>query len=172
LAESVETLERIVNENAPPLSFAEINQKCDEMKQTRDKKRVAEAKASLQDMEKQYVSGRGNLKLWTTEILAKIDAIFVASFMFDGEPVDYLFMPDCVDYLNAYEGYRREVDEILADHREELPRYCREYFKYSTIWEMRGLKFPVPLGTQTVVDCLHKIASDRRKGFIEVRNLL
>jgi hypothetical protein len=174
LTESIETLEHIANEKKPPLTLGQLERKLDTLKMDRHRhaKKLAETKASLEEMDAEYLSGRGDLSVWTTEILAKLDAIFVVHFIVNGEPVPFLFAPNDVDYLNTYDSYRNEVDELLASHEEELPTYCREYFLYSTMWEMRGLEFPVPLGTETVVHCLHKICCERRKGFVEVRNRL
>lgn len=169
MTESVETLERIMNEKTPPMTLEEIVAKRDALEDLRNKARISELKTSLQEMDKEYLRGRGNLKLWSTEILAKIDMIFVKYFMDNGEPLRYLFYPGNTDYLNTYAMYRADVDEVLDEHSDELPAHCRAYFQYSTLWQMRGYKFPVPLGTKTVVECLHKIADQRRKGFLEVR---
>jgi hypothetical protein len=37
--------------------------------------------------------------------------------------------------------------------------YAKEYFAYFTIYQMQEYKFPVPLGTKSVVNALHKIAA-------------
>jgi hypothetical protein len=169
LTESVETLERITNEKKPPLSLEEVVEKRNGLEDLRNTRKIPELKASLGKMDKEYLCGRGNLKLWSRDILAEIDLIFTKYFMVNGEPLNYLFYPGNMDYLNTYALYRADVDEVLENHSDELPVHCRTYFQYSTIWQMRGYKFPVPLGTKTVVECLHKIASERRKGFLEVR---
>lgn len=165
----METLERIVNAKKPPLSLSQIEKSREALVEWgRNKTKQVETKAKLQDMDKEYLRGRGDLSLWTTEILNEIDVLFVGHFMYMGEPIWFLFMPGSVEYLNSYDMYRRDVEDVLAAHEKELPPYCREYFNYSTLWQMRELKFPVPLGTQTVVQCLHRLASERRTGFVEV----
>jgi hypothetical protein len=169
----VETLERIVNPKKPPLTIGQIDKGRAALVQWgKNKTRLGEARANLQDMEKAYVHGRGDLSLWTTEILNKIDIVFVQHFMLMGDPIYYLFMPRSAEYLNGYEAYRKDVEEVLEAHEKELPPYCRAYFNYSTLWQMRNLQFPLPLGTQSAVHCLHRLASERRKGFVEVSDCI
>ena len=129
---------------------------------------IAALKAELKEMDEAYLSGRGNLDVWTPEIMDEIDKAFVDNFMEDKEPLDFLFFPNSPEYLNAYDVYLQAVDDIFVKHQDTLPKYCREYLTYYSIWEMRGYRFPVPIGTASAVECLHKIASQRRKGFIEV----
>ena len=172
LTESVETLERIANPKKPPMKLSEIEEKRNEVNEVQGDEELAAVKAELKEMDNAYLSGRGNLDVWTPEIMEEIDQAFVNNFMESQEPLDFLFFPNSPEYLNAYGVYLQEVDDILVKHQEDLPKYCREYLAYYSIWEMRGYKFPVPIGTASVVECLHKIASERRKGFIEVSILL
>jgi hypothetical protein len=152
-----------------PLSAGQIGKSREALAKWRNNaSRLEETKANLQDMERAYVRGRGDLSLWTTEILDKIDNVFVVHFMYLGDPIYYLFMPNSPEYLNNYDMYRRDVEEVLEAHKDELPPHILEWFNYSTLWQMRGLAFPVPLGTQSAVQCLHRLASERRKGFVEV----
>jgi hypothetical protein len=129
---------------------------------------IAKLRKNTGEMDKAYLSGRGDLSKWTPEIMKKIDEIFVKNFVMNGEPVDFLFFPNNAEYLNAYNKYLLEVDEVFVEHQDKLPKYCREYLTYYSIWEMRDYKFPVPIGTASVVECLYKIANGRRKGFVEV----
>ena len=121
-------------------------------------------------MEAAYVSGRGNLKLWKCELLDEIDRIFVEHFMKGGEPVDYLFTPHDINYLRRYESYQKDVEEALLKPEFKAPKYARTYFLYSTLWKMRGVSYPMPIGTKSVFECLNKIATMRRKGIEEVSN--
>ena len=168
MTESVETLERIANPKKPPMRLSDMEEKRNQMNEEQDPAVIAALKAELKGMDEAYLSGRGNLDVWTPEIMAEIDEAFVDNFMEDKEPLDFLFFPNSPEYLNAYGVYLQAVDDILVKHQETLPKYCREYLTYYSIWEMRGYRFPVPIGTASAVECLHKIASERRKGFIEV----
>lgn len=168
LTESVETLERIANPKKPVLKLAEIVAKREAIGEAQEERAIMKLKKSLKEMDEAYLCGRGDLEMWTPEIMKKIDKCFVENFMSGGEPVDFLFFPNSVEYLNAYDTYHRDVDDVLVKHQSEVSRYTWEYFAYTTIWEMRGFKFPVPLGTASVFECLHKIVSGRRKGFKEV----
>ena len=171
LTESVETLERIANPKKPVLKLAEIVEKREAIGEAHEERAIMKMKKSLKEMDEAYLCGRGDLEMWTPEIMKEIDKCFVENFMSGGEPVEYLFFPNSVEYLNAYDTYHRDVDDVLVKHQSKVSKYTREYFAYSTIWEMRGYKFPVPLGTASVVECLHKIVSGRRKGFKEVSEI-
>jgi hypothetical protein len=48
-------------------------------------------------MDEEYLRGRGNLKLWSIEILAKIDMIFIKYSMDNGKLLRYLFYPGNTD---------------------------------------------------------------------------
>ena len=168
LIESVETLKHIASPTEPPLGYQEILKKIEEFAETDDKTKLEKLKASLSEMDKVYLSGQGDLDQWRYELLDAIDAKFVDNFMVSGEPINYLFTINCVDYLNKYNKYRMEVDDLLIDSKYCAPTHAREYFQYSTLWEMRGYKFPIPLGTKSVIECLNKLASARRMGFEEV----
>lgn len=170
LIESVETLERIANETPPPLGPQAILKKIEDLAGTNDETKIKEIKDSLSEMDKIYVSGQGDLQKWKYELLDAIDDLFVKHFMSSGEPVEFLFSTNCFEYLNKYKKYRTEVGDLLVDPKYKAPKFAREYFLYSTIWEMRGFKFPVPLGTKSVFECLNKLASARRRGIEEVRD--
>lgn len=79
-------------------------------------------------MDEEYLRGRGNLKLWSTEILAKIDMIFIKYFMDNSKLLRYLFYPGNTDYLNTYTMYQADVDKVLDNHCDKLPVHCWVYF--------------------------------------------
>ena len=162
--ESLEILERIANPQEPPLQMEDIEKKRDEVLQAGDN--LAPLKNGLDGMEKAF-KGRGDLTDWSYELLGLIDDCFVKHYMDDGEPVNSLFTPDCPDNFNRFAKYCCDVDEVLRTSAD-APTYCREYFTFYSIWQLRGYGFPVPLGTASVVDCLHKICSKLRNGFVEV----
>lgn len=168
LTESVETLERIANLKKLPMKLSELEEKRNMMNEIEDTSELAALKAELKEMDDTYLSGRGDLDVWTPEIMAEIDEAFVNNFMDSLEPLDFLFFPNSPEYLNTFGVYFQAVDDILVRHQDALLKYCREYLTYYTIWEMRCYKFPIPISTASVVECLHKIAMQRRKGFIEV----
>jgi len=90
----VETLEHIMSTEKPPLSLGQIEKRRNALaKFANNQKKSAEVKASLQEMDKVYLHGRGNLKLWTSEILNEIDAIFVQHFMHNGSPYSFSSCP-------------------------------------------------------------------------------
>jgi len=86
----------------------------------------------------------------------------------DGDPIPCLFFPHNVDNLNRFMGYCNDVDLALRTHSQSAPPYAREYFMYYTIWQMRGWRFPVPLGTASVVGALEKMTTKLSRGFSEV----
>ena len=61
--ESVETLECIMNEKTLPMSLKEIVTKRDMLEDLRNKVQISKLKTSLQEMDKKYLRGQGNLKL-------------------------------------------------------------------------------------------------------------
>ena len=168
LSESVEMLDRIANLEKPPMTIKEIEKKRGLMAAAKTVEEENKIKDSLQKMDQHYIRGRGDMEIWTPELLEEIDNCFVANFMKGGEPMDFLFVPCCPEYLNVYDKYAKKVDDFLLNHADSKVTHARHYFIYTTIWEMRGFKFPVPLGTRSVVECLDKMLSRRRKGLIEV----
>ena len=94
--------------------------------------------------------------------------IFIKYFMDNGKLLRYLFYPENTDYLNTYTMYLANVNKVLDNHCDELPVHCQAYFQYLTLWQMCRYKFPVLLGMKTVIKCLHKIADQWHKGFLEV----
>ena len=158
-----------MNEKTPPMSLEEIVAKRDVLEDLRNKAKISKLKMRLQEMDEEYLHGRGNLKLWSTEIFAKIDMIFIKYFMNNGKLLRYLFYPGNTNYLNTYTMYQANVDKVLDNQWDELPVHCQAYFQYLTLWQICRYKFLVPLGTKTVIECFHKIADQWHKGFLEVR---
>ena len=157
-----------MNKKTLPMSLEEIVAKRNMLEDLRNKAKISKLKTSLQEMDKEYLHGQRNLKLWSTEILAKIDMIFIKYFMNNGKLLRYLFYTENTDYLNTYTMYQADVDKVLYNHCDELPVHCWAYFQYLTLWQICRYKFPVPLGMKTVIECLHKIAGQWHKGFLEV----
>jgi hypothetical protein len=123
------------------------------------------------DMKNDFGSGHGDLETWKPEVLAAIDKCFVDNFMEDDQPVPCLFSPlpaSAEDNYARFKTYCDAVDKVLIDNPKKAPKYAREYFAIYTIWHIHGWRFPVPIITASVVECLHKIASKVRVGMIEV----
>jgi hypothetical protein len=160
-------LERIASPDEPPLDLAQIMSKRDEVEYT-DPDEREEVLSSLNDMEKVFMRGRGNLEQWTPEVLDAIDKCFRLLFMSGGEPIAQLFFPYDDQGIALFNEYCEAVDAVLLANANKIPPYAREYFAYFTIWEKRDYAFPVPLGTASVIECLHKMACRVRKGMIEV----
>lgn len=121
----------------------------------------------LLEMEEAFKT-HGDLSSWTPELLDTIDGCFRDAYMEDGEPVPYLFFPDCIENLNLFNTYCQAVSNVIRAHSETAPPYALEYFNYFSIWQMRGWRFPVPLGTASVIEALDKMAAKMKKGFSEV----
>jgi hypothetical protein len=123
----------------------------------------------LKVMEKAFI-GRGNLENWSAEVLGKIDECFVKRYMNGDMPISTFFFPGNENgSYDLFLQYCGDVDQVLRLNESGAPPYAREYFAYYTIWQMRGFSFPVPLGTASVVEALHTIASLVPLGFTEVR---
>jgi hypothetical protein len=167
IIDSIEMLERIANPEEPPLEFSEISSRHDEVEYAEPEER-AEVLSSLDDMEKVFMRGRGSLEQWTPEVLEAIDKCFRTLFMSGEEPVAHLFFPYDDRGIELFNEYCDAVDGVLQANADKIPPYAREYFAYFTIWEKRDYAFPVPLGTASVIECLHKMASRVCKGMIEV----
>ena len=152
-----------------PMTFKEITRKKAQIRadQSPESLRIQNGKTMMASMEKAFCSGRGNLKMWTPELLAAVDDCFVNKFMVNGEPVEFLFT-NSAQYINEYEEYARAVEDVLIGHAKSKYTSAREYFKYTSIYELHGLDFPLPIGTRSVVECLNKILTARAKGMTEV----
>jgi hypothetical protein len=160
----VEVLEKLANTTEPPLDLEAIKSKREEFGSAQDREPLCE---SLGEMEAAF-NNFGDLGKWDYEVLGDIDDCFVAHYMKNGDPEPYLFSPDSTQNLEAFVKYCDDVEVVLRKNSDKVPIYAQEYFAYYSIWEMRGYGFPIPLGTQSVVQCLDKILEKVKKGFIEV----
>lgn len=167
LVESVEILERMANPAKPPLDVKALaalesalveGQKSDDI----DNKLAAMSKAFRR---------RGDPSAWDDEtVLAEIDKCFTDNFLLEGEIRDELFYGDDPETHDLFTKYRSDVDKVLKDHRSSKLPYAREYFAYSMMmWKKRGYKFPVPLGTASVIECIHNLVKKHSAGLTEVR---
>ena len=116
--------------------------------------------------------GRGDASSWNEELLAKINECFVRNYKDKDDPAapfcDSLFFPDSDNY-NRFTKYQMDVDKVLQEESHVAPRYAREYFSYyALIWQLKGRSFPVPLGTASVIDAVHQLATKYRRGLSEV----
>ena len=164
MIESIEMLELIASPEEPPMNVEAIERI---RNQTIIVKLTSEQKGELKGMESAF-RHRGDLHRWNPELLGKIDDIFVECFMKDQSPKDFLFYVKNEDYANQFLEYCMAVDSLLMDHSAMAPEYAREYFAYYTIWQMRGYKFPMPLGTTSVISAPHTILKECKDGFGEV----
>lgn len=129
---------------------------------------VVEARQNLQGMEEAF-KYTGDLSMWSPDLLQEIDAAFVKHYLDkEGNPLPFLFFPNSPENMNAFTDYSTEVILALRMHSQTAPPYAREYFQYYCIWQMRGWKFPVPLGTASVISALMKTLHQVKEGFSEV----
>jgi hypothetical protein len=165
---SIEYLERIANPEGPPLDFAAIEEKKKLFCEVGD---GDDLRNTLADMEKAFKK-LGDLSSWSSELLNDIDAAFVKNYLDqDGESAS-LFFPHDMDNFNRFRHYCTDVDEALRKHAASAPPYAREYFAYYSIWQMREWKFPMPLGTASVVISLNNMLNKMKNGFAEVSTVL
>jgi hypothetical protein len=125
-------------------------------------------KTDMREMEVAF-RGRGDLSEWSPEVLDEIDRCFVRNYMPDDDPVPCLFVENNADNLNRFTQYFHEVDRVLDIFKKQAPKYAREYFTYYSIWQIGEYKFPVPLGTASVVTAINKILQKVSRAFSEVR---
>jgi hypothetical protein len=164
---SIESLERMASDVKPPLTLNEIRKKTDEMSYATDEEQKA-IRESLVEMRGVYMGGRGDVSQWTPEVLNDIDECFVKYFMEDDEPIPNLFYPNDEVALHRYSKYVTAVETVMDKHATTLPRYAKEYMSYYLIYDPEATPFPIPVGTASVILCMHKLADRVRKGFIEV----
>ena len=173
LIQSIETLEHIASKVKPKHSLQRISEARQKFKKEYARYEVDPGllKQDFGRFDEEYRAGRGNLGDWTPALLDDIDDCFVNNYtdMGGAFPVESLFFPKAGDNLDRYDKYCNEVDNILRKPENKAPPFARYYFAVSTIWAMRGYSFPVPLGTRSVVECLHKMTLNVRRGFEEVR---
>ncbi|KAH9019230.1 hypothetical protein EDB85DRAFT_1896816 [Lactarius pseudohatsudake] len=175
LIESIEVLERLANPNAPPLDKRIIDGVAIDLMESRYPAGLDEANKKLSDMTDAF-KGRGDASSWNEELLAKIDECFVRNYKDKDDPAasfcDSLFFPDS-DNHNRFTKYQLDVDKVLQEESHVAPRYAREYFSYyALIWQLKGRSFPVPLGTASVIDAVHQLATKYRRGLSEYSDVV
>lgn len=168
--QSIEYLERIANTKKPPFTFVQLeNIRFQLLTPNGD---TPELRDSLEAMETEF-QNPGDLAAWSPEVLDLIDKAFVKNYIQeDGEPVPSLFFPKSGDNLNRFMTYCNDVDNAIRTLEDMSPVHAREYFAYYSLWQMRGWSFPIPLGTASVVDILHRMLNGLKAGFTEVSTLL
>ena len=167
MVRSVEDLERLANTRRPPLTLKELMKISNDFRAHKDRKALDEL---LADMEKEF-RGRGNLDIWPDNILTQIDDCFVKHFYVDKVPRDSLFYPSHPENITNFIRYCENVDAILKND-DSSPPYAREYFVYAMQWQKRGQRFPVPLGTRSVIEAVYNLTKKYRRGLTEVCNIL
>lgn len=122
--------------------------------------------AKLSTMEAAF-EGRGDISTWTPALLDEIDDCFVNNFYDSRKLCDSLFFPGCADNLNRFGKYCTDVDRVLQTG-VKVPPYARTYFAYAMLWQTHGHKFPIPLGTKSVIEAVDTLAKKYRRGLREV----
>jgi hypothetical protein len=112
--------------------------------------------------------GRGDPAAWSEDLLLSIDNCFKANYLRDGVPCDSLFFPDHPENHDNFQKYCADVNIILRDNYSSALPYVREYFSYAMMWRKHGHRFPMPLGTATVIGVVHDLAKKYRLGLSEV----
>ena len=163
--ESMDMLEHIGNGTPPPLDLEAMQELREQFLDPTSDKGVLRTK--LAGMKKAF-QGRGDVKKWNDDILDEIDDCFIKQFMPDGQLTPVAFVPGNLDYINGFIKYYEAVDDILRANKDKVPEYAREYFAYYAIWELQGFDFPMPLGTRSVIYCMHLLLMDYQAGFQEV----
>lgn len=169
LIESIDILDKVANRNQPPLSYAALEDISIELIDAADEesaKKVAIEK--LSEMAKAF-EGRGNSRSWDEDILKSIDKCFIKNYYDTTDsPCDSLFFPNNPDNQNRFTSYCSDVDKILQENAMRVPPFSRTYFAYAMMWKVHGHPFPIPMGTATVIEALHHLASKYHRGLCEV----
>ncbi|KAH9025765.1 hypothetical protein EDB84DRAFT_1563963 [Lactarius hengduanensis] len=167
IVESLETLERVANPARPPMEYEEIEELGQQLLEANGdadvdaiREKLAKMKTAFEDM--------GDASDWTHELLGKIDQCFKEAYYVNEEPSESLFVPLSSDNDNRFDKYVMSVDKVLQNESQTAPPYAREYFAYAMMWKLHRHKFPMPLGTASVVEALHKIANKYPLGISEV----
>ena len=108
-------LEHIANPDVLPLDLTQIMNKREEVEYSEPDKHL-EVLASLDDMEKAFMHGRGNFERWTPEVLEVIDKCFRMYFMSGDEPILQLFFPYDDQGIALFNEYSDVVDAMLQEH--------------------------------------------------------
>ena len=167
--DSIDVLERVANTERPPLNAKEIEEIGNKLGSRAQTQEDIQGRPS--NMATAF-EGRADANTWSDELLGKIDDCFVEYFYEGGAPCSFLFFPACPQYLNRFSGYRNDVDRILRENPDLAPPYAREYFAYAMIWQLHGYKFPMPLGTASVIEAVHVLATRFCRGVCEVSTSL
>ncbi|KAI9430720.1 hypothetical protein H4582DRAFT_2063460 [Lactarius indigo] len=169
IVESVETLERVANPEKPPMAYERIEELGQHLLEANTEAEVDEIREKLEKVRTAFEE-MGDASDWTHELLDKIDQCFKDAYCVNDEPCESLFVPLSSDNDNRFEKYLMSVDKVLQNESQTAPPYAREYFAYAMMWKLHGYKFPMPLGTASVVEALHKIAMRYPRGISEWSN--
>jgi len=167
MVQSVEDLERIANTKKPDLNLDTLKTISIDFMKKHDREALDTQLASMETM----FRGRGDPGAWSDELLTQIDQCFIKHFYENNAPCDSLFYPAHADYITRFMKYCNSVDAALQADASR-PTHSREYFAYAMLWKKRGLRFPVPLGTASVVEALFSLTKKYRLGLTEVRDIL
>jgi hypothetical protein len=167
MTESVQILELLANEKAPPIERQRLQKiRADFGKDGVDKKKLRDelSRSGIA----QAFRGRGRLDKWPVNVLNSIDDCFEKHFMVQEGISGWAFVQNSGKNLDAFTEYCTGVDRILATYSDTVPRYAREWFAYYSIWEVQGYAFPMPLGTSKVIRMVEGLLSVYRDGVNEV----
>lgn len=167
MVRSVEDLERMANPTEPPLKLKELENITEEFRGLHDREALDKR---LVAMEKAFCQ-RGDPNAWPDDVLTKIDQCFINNFYVNDAPCDSLFYPSHPSNVTSFMTYRDDVDAVLRDNKSSVPQYARQYFAYAMLWEKRGHRFPMPLGTASVIEALHTLLKKYRRGLTEVSHI-
>ena len=138
--------------------------------QSGEVKKADTANEKLSEMEKPF-KGKGDIKEWDSDVLAKIDECFVRNYLDDdsGLPCASLFFPNSSDNHNRFTHYCSDVSKVLIhEDTSKFAPHARAYFNYAMIWKKHGYLFPMPLGTASVVQAVDYLATKYERGLCEV----
>ncbi|KAH8986177.1 hypothetical protein EDB86DRAFT_3082994 [Lactarius hatsudake] len=167
IVESVEILERVANPERPPMEYEAIEELGQHLLLANTEKEVGVIRDKLVKVRTAF-EDMGDVSDWTHDLLGKIDQCFKDAYYVNDEPCKSLFVPLSSDNDNRFEKYLMSVDKVLQNESQTAPPYAREYFAYAMMWKLHRYKFPMPLGTASVVEALYKIANKYALGINEV----
>jgi hypothetical protein len=171
LIESIMVLERLANEKNPPMKLAVIESKRSEFNMANEDDDTTDLGNSLAEMKAAF-RGQGDVSLWDPEVLTKIDRCFVKNYGDQGALANTLFFPSNADNENRFQKYCSDVDLVLKEAGSKAPKYSREYFAFYSIWQFQGFRFPMPIGTASVLEALNTILTKYSEGLSEVSVVL
>lgn len=165
MTESVSVLERLANEEAPPLRRVELEEIREELgNPDADKEELLKRLSVMKDPWQK----RGDIRLWQESALNKLDECFEENYMCGEAVSPWFYRPNSEANLEHSETYYAGVDRILTAHSDAVPPYARDWFVYYSIWEVHGYAFPMPLGTSKVIEAVEKLAVSYHAGIVEV----